>query len=235
MSDANIPPAPVTDSDHANEGKSLREGAPRGSHGDWKPAEDRPDPISLLLAQDQGRLQHLLPIKYGRMLESPFAFLRGLAAVMAADLANTPASGLQVILCGDAHLSNFGVFATPEPRLVFDINNFDETYPGPWEWDLKRLAASALVAGRENGFSEKNHQLAVTIADVYRYAMGKFSTHAGCLVLPRKRRFGRRDIREINQAGGKKRRENGKKSSRQNLPADAGEAHVDRGWAAAHP
>jgi hypothetical protein len=153
-------------SDMKKMGKALREKAPRASHGEWTPAEDRPDPISILQAQDEGRLQHLLPIKYGRMLESPFAFLRGSAAVMAADLVGTPVSGLQAILCGDAHLSNFGVFASPERKLVFDINDFDEAYPGPWEWDLKRLAASAVVAGRENGFSEKKcRSLAVDYID----------------------------------------------------------------------
>ena len=106
-------------------GKALREKAPRSSHGEWKPAEDRPDPIGLLQAQDEGRIKHLLPIKYGRMLESPFAFFRGSAVVMAADLAGTPTTGERVILCGDAHLSNFGVFASPERRLIFDINDFD--------------------------------------------------------------------------------------------------------------
>ena len=157
-------------------GKERRQQAPRPSHGDWKPAPDRPDPVSLLLEQDEGRIQKLLPIKYGRMLESPFAFFRGSAVVMASDLADTPVSGIQVILCGDAHLSNFGVFATPERQMVFDINDFDETYPGPWEWDLKRLAASAVVAGRENGFSEKKcRQMAVALVEAYRLAMGKFS------------------------------------------------------------
>jgi uncharacterized protein (DUF2252 family) len=136
------------------------------------PSPDRPDPIDLLQAQDEGRLQHLLPIKYGRMVASPFAFLRGSAAVMAADLASTPVTGLQAQLCGDAHLSNFGVFATPERSLVFDINDFDETYPGPWEWDLKRLAASAVVAGRENGFADAvNRKLAVAVSKAYRWAI----------------------------------------------------------------
>ena len=157
-------------------GKSLRQQAPRRSHGDWSPAPDRPDPISLLQAQDKTRIQHLVPIKYGRMLESPFAFLRGSATVMAADLAGSPVSGIDAILCGDAHLSNFGVFATPERQLVFDINDFDEVYPGPWEWDLKRLAASAVVAGRENGFKEKKcKQLAVVVSQYYRKAMQRFS------------------------------------------------------------
>jgi uncharacterized protein (DUF2252 family) len=156
-------------------GKSRRKQVPRSSHGDWTPAPDRPDPISLLQAQDKGRLQYLLPIKYGRMLASPFAFLRGSAVVMASDLAASPVSGLEVVLCGDAHLSNFGVFATPERNLVFDINDFDEAYPGPWEWDLKRLAASAVVAGRENGFKEKVcRRLATVVSRSYRQRMRRF-------------------------------------------------------------
>jgi uncharacterized protein (DUF2252 family) len=156
--------------------KELRQQAPRSSHGEWAPSADRPDPLSLLQEQDKGRLERLLPIKYGRMLESPFAFLRGSAVVMSADLASTPVTGLDVILCGDAHLSNFGIFATPERDLVFDINDFDEAYPGPWEWDLKRLAASAVVAGRGNGYSEKKcRRLAIDTSKVYAYAMGKFS------------------------------------------------------------
>jgi hypothetical protein len=157
-------------------GKESRKKAPRSAHGDWQPAADRPDPIALLQAQDEGRLQNLVPIKYGRMLESPFAFLRGSAVVMAADLASTPASGLKAILCGDAHLSNFGLFATPERKLVFDLNDFDEVYVGAWEWDLKRLAASAVVAGRENGFSDKVCLgVAESVASTYRDAMEWFS------------------------------------------------------------
>jgi uncharacterized protein (DUF2252 family) len=160
-------------------GKSLRKQVPRRSHGDWTPVPDRPDPLSLLQEQDQGRLQHLLPIKYGRMLASPFAFLRGSAVVMAADLAASPVTGLQVVLCGDAHLSNFGLFATPERNLVFDINDFDEAYPGPWEWDLKRLAASAVVAGRENGFKAKVCRgLATVVSRAYREAMRRFAEAA---------------------------------------------------------
>jgi uncharacterized protein (DUF2252 family) len=157
-------------------GKALRKEVPRGSHGQWAPASDRPDPISLLQAQDEGRVQQLLPIKYGRMLESAFTFYRGSAVLMAADLANTPVSGIDVVLCGDAHLSNFGVFATPERKLVFDLNDFDEVYPGPWEWDLKRLAASGVIAGRDNGFKEKyNRKLARLVAQVYREAMNHFA------------------------------------------------------------
>jgi uncharacterized protein (DUF2252 family) len=157
-------------------GKTLREKVPRSSHGAWAPVADRPDPIGLLQAQDEGRLQHLLPIKYGRMAASPLAFLRGSAAVMVADLADTPVSGVDVVLCGDAHLSNFGIYATPERNLVFDLNDFDEAYHGPWEWDLKRLAASAVVAGRQNGFKDKdNIEIARLVARVYREAMNKFS------------------------------------------------------------
>lgn len=157
-------------------GKVKRDQVPLSSHGQWAPAADRPDPVSLLQAQDEGRVQQLLPIKYGRMLESPFTFFRGSAVLMAADLATTPVSGIDVVLCGDAHLSNFGVFATPERKLVFDLNDFDEVYPGPWEWDLKRLAASAVIAGRDNGFKEKdNRKLARLVAKVYREAMSRFA------------------------------------------------------------
>jgi uncharacterized protein (DUF2252 family) len=166
----------LTRAEQRQNGKSLRKKTSRASHGEWQPAADRSNPLDLLQAQDEGRLQRLLPIKYGRMLASPFAFLRGSAVVMAADLANTPTSGLQVILCGDAHLSNFGLFASPERRLVFDLNDFDEAYPGPWEWDVKRLAASAAVAGRDNGFSDKtNRGLAQEAVRAYRRAMTRFS------------------------------------------------------------
>ncbi|MFC2026002.1 DUF2252 domain-containing protein [Chloroflexota bacterium] len=162
--------------DNKQLGKALRKQVPRASHGDWEPAPDRPDPISLLMEQDTSRLQHLIPIKYGRMLESPFAFLRGSAVVMASDLSASPTTGIKVVLCGDAHLANFGLFATPERKLVFDINDFDEAYPGPWEWDLKRLAASAVVAGRGIGFNDKDcRDLAVTMTRTYQLAMTRFA------------------------------------------------------------
>ena len=176
MSDDEKNPMMTTRSERREMGRALRQQAPRSSHGDWAPAADRPDPLDLLQEQDKSRIQHLLPIKYGRMVDSPFAFLRGSATVMAADLAATPATGLQVQLCGDAHLSNFGVFATPERKLVFDINDFDETHPGPWEWDLKRLVASAVVAGRENGFGEKaNRRLAKAVVQTYGKAMDRLA------------------------------------------------------------
>jgi len=173
----NIPQIQVqTRKERYKMGKSLRQKASRSSHGDWRPAADRSNPLDLLQAQDEGRLQHLLPIKYGRMLASPFAFLRGSAVVMAADLAHTPNSGLQAILCGDAHLANFGLFASPERRLVYDLNDFDEAFPGPWEWDVKRLAASAAVAGRDNGFKDKtNRGLAQEVVRAYRRTMSRFA------------------------------------------------------------
>ena len=131
------------------QGKALREAVPREAHGHWKQPNDRRDIVDLLTASNEGRMQQLVPIRFGRMMQSPFTFYRGSAVIMAADLASTPASGIRVQACGDAHLSNFGGFATPERRVVFDINDFDETLPAPWEWDLKRLAASVVVAGRQ--------------------------------------------------------------------------------------
>ena len=142
-------------------GKALRAKAPRTSHGEWASASDRPDPISLLEESNRTRVPELVPIRYGRMSLSPFAFLRGSAIVMASDLAKTPISGIKVQICGDAHVSNFGVFATPERNLVFDVNDFDETLPGPWEWDVKRLAASIMVAGRQNGYTAQENRQAV--------------------------------------------------------------------------
>ena len=131
-------------------GQALRETVPRSSHGDWTPSTQRLDPIEILEESNQDRLPELVPIRYGRMLRSPFTFLRGSAALMAYDLATTPSTGLRVQACGDCHLLNFGLFATPERNLVFDLNDFDETLPAPWEWDLKRLAVSFAVAGRDN-------------------------------------------------------------------------------------
>ena len=130
------------------EGKALRERVPRESHAGWKPPKDRPDPIDILIKSNAPRLPDLVPIRNARMLSSAFAFLRGSAAVMASDLSRTPKSGIKVQACGDCHLMNFGAFATPERLLIFDINDFDETLPAPWEWDLKRLAASFAVAGK---------------------------------------------------------------------------------------
>lgn len=135
-------------------GKALRDAVPREAHSHWKVPTDRRDIVDLIEQSNRGRMETLVPIRHGRMMESPFTFYRGSAAVMAADLATTPVSGIRVQACGDAHLSNFGGFATPERRIVFDISDFDETLPAPWEWDVKRLAASVVVAGRQIRLSE---------------------------------------------------------------------------------
>jgi uncharacterized protein (DUF2252 family) len=144
------------------EGKALRDEVPRETHGGWKAPKGRRKPVELLLETNQGRMPQLVPIRHGRMIQSPFAFYRGSAALMAADLAHTPRSGLRVQACGDAHLMNFGGFATPERNLVFDINDLDETLPAPWEWDLKRLAASMAIAGRHIELSESDCTRATT-------------------------------------------------------------------------
>jgi uncharacterized protein (DUF2252 family) len=165
-----------TPAERAARGKAARGELPRSAHAAWEPTSSRRDPIDLLEAQAQTRLPELGPIRYGRMLASAFAFFRGAASLMAADLADGPRTGLQAHLCGDAHLSNFGIFAAPDRRRVFSINDFDETLPGPFEWDLKRLAASVAVAGRENGFDDANCRLAVTAAArEYREAMARFA------------------------------------------------------------
>ena len=134
-------------------GEAARATLPPADLGTWRPAKDRPDPVALLESQSADRLPELIPVRYGRMGVSPFTFYRGAALPMAADLAAAPTTGLIVMLCGDAHLSNFGLFASPERDELFDINDFDETLHGPFEWDLKRLAASLVVAGRSRAFS----------------------------------------------------------------------------------
>ena len=157
-------------------GKSLREKCPRHSHAEWKAPADRPDPLRLLKQSNKGRIPELIPIRHGRMLRTPFTFYRGAALNMAADLARTPISGLRVQACGDAHLLNFGAYATPERRLVFDINDLDETLPAPWEWDVKRLAASVVLACRNNGFSPRDARDAVlACVRTYRERMAEYS------------------------------------------------------------
>jgi uncharacterized protein (DUF2252 family) len=157
-------------------GKEARDRAPLSSHGGWTPASDRPDPVGLLQEQNRTREPDLVPVRHGRMLVSPFTFYRGAAKIMAADLAGTPTAGLQVQLCGDAHLSNFGVFASPERRLLFDLNDFDETLPGPFEYDVKRMAASFTIAGRNNGFTKADTRAATLEAvRAYREAMAGFA------------------------------------------------------------
>ncbi len=157
-------------------GKKARERTPRSTHSGWAPASDRPDPVKVLTAQAADRVPELVPIRYGRMLASPFTFYRGAAAIMAADLGATPQIGIRTQLCGDAHLSNFGGFAAPDRSLIFDINDFDETLPGPWEWDLMRLVASVEIAGRDRDFGRKQRRLAVQSAAMeYREQMRRLA------------------------------------------------------------
>ena len=166
---------PLSRADRVARGKDARAAAPLEAHAEFRPDGSR-DPVGLLLGQAESRVPELVPVRHGRMLVSAFTFYRGAALPMAADLATTPASGLRVQLCGDAHLSNFGAFASPERRLVFDVNDFDETLPGPFEWDVKRLAASFAVAGRDNGFPAKaRRKIALAAAEGYRTAMRGFA------------------------------------------------------------
>ncbi|AMV34944.1 hypothetical protein VN12_22650 [Pirellula sp. SH-Sr6A] len=157
-------------------GKALREGVARESHAGWNAPRDRRSPIEVLKESNRDRMPELVPIRYGRMMQSPFAFLRGSAGIMAADLASTPTTGVRVQACGDCHLLNFGLFATPERNLIFDLNDFDETLPAPWEWDLKRLAVSFVAAAREIGLTDKDAEaIAIECVRAYREQLRKFS------------------------------------------------------------
>jgi uncharacterized protein (DUF2252 family) len=159
------------------QGKALRDAVSRESQGGWKPPKGRHDPVEVLIASNDGRLPELVPIRFGRMLQSPFAFYRGSAAIMAADLASTPNSGLRVQACGDAHLLNFGGFATPERQVIFDINDLDETLPAPWEWDLKRLSASVVIAAHHLQLKESEAaQAATATVRAYRERMADYSS-----------------------------------------------------------
>src|SRR6195952_179308 len=162
--------------DRREAGAQARSNTPPDSHTGWKPATDRPDPVALLEEQNVTREPDLVPVRHGRMTVSPFTFYRGAAKVMAADLAVTPTAGLTVQLCGDAHLSNFGAFASPERRLLFDLNDFDETLPGPFEYDVKRMAASFTIAARNNGMSKAEARVATVVSiRSYREAMVEFA------------------------------------------------------------
>ena len=166
----------LTPAERVARGKAARAAVPRVSHTVFDPPSDRPDPISLLAQQAKTRVQELVPVRYGRMMVSPFTYYRGAALPMASDLATTPVTGLAVQACGDAHLSNFGIFGSPERRLIFDVNDFDETLPGPWEWDVKRLAASMEVAARGNGFTDKQRrEIVMAAVGQYRQAMRTFA------------------------------------------------------------
>jgi uncharacterized protein (DUF2252 family) len=169
-------PSTLKTAERKGKGKKLRDRVARDAHGGWRAHPNRPDPIDILHAADATRQARLVPLRYGRMLQSPFTFYRGSAAVMAADLGRTATTGIHVQACGDCHLMNFGGFATPERRLIFDINDLDETLPAPWEWDVKRLVASFVLAARSNGLSEKDgRDAAVTCARSYRRQMRAFA------------------------------------------------------------
>ncbi|MBY0276882.1 DUF2252 domain-containing protein [Candidatus Binatia bacterium] len=162
--------------DRIERGRALRESVPRSAHGEWQPSQSRKDPIAVLERQAKSRVKELVPVRYARMAESPFAFFRGAAAVMAMDLAATPATGLRVQACGDAHVNNFGKFATPERNLLFDINDFDETLPGPWEWDVKRLCTSLAIVARQRGFRvEEGERVIEAAARTYREHMADYA------------------------------------------------------------
>lgn len=165
-----------TPEERAALGKEARRRTPRSQHAGYRPSPDRPDPLAILEAQSAARVPELVPIRYGRMSESPFRFYRGAAAIMASDLAGSPDSGITAQLCGDAHLLNFRLLASPERRLMFDINDFDETLPGPWEWDVKRLSASLVIAARANGLDDAERARIVRSAvRSYREAMRGFA------------------------------------------------------------
>jgi uncharacterized protein (DUF2252 family) len=167
--------AHFTAAERAARGKAARAEVSRSSHGEWEPSTARPDPVELLQEQAASRVPELIPIRYGRMLVSPFTFYRGAAYLMASDLSHGPRSGLQAQLCGDAHLSNFGIYAAPDRRLVFSVNDFDETLPGPFEWDVKRLVASFEVAGRDRGFDTKTRaKINAAVSAAYREAMSAY-------------------------------------------------------------
>src|SRR3954463_14383505 len=168
--------ATLQSGESAERGRDARRTTPRSEHGDWEPAHDRPDPVAVLQAQSASRGQSLVPVRDGRMLASPFAFSRGAAAVMAADLAATPDSGIAVQACGDAHISNFGGFAAPSRRLVFGPNDFAEPLPGRWEWDVKRMAASVEVAGRDVGLpADRRRSVVAACVREYREGMRGFA------------------------------------------------------------
>src|SRR5215468_10324720 len=169
-------PSYVAAEERAAMGKRLRARVARDAHAAWRASKNRPSPVDILHAADATRHSRLVPLRYGRMLQSPFTFYRGSAAVMAADLARTPRTGIHVQACGDCHLMNFGVFATPERRLIFDINDLDETLPAPWEWDVKRLVASFVLAARSNGFSDRvARDAAIACTRSYRRQMRAFA------------------------------------------------------------
>jgi uncharacterized protein (DUF2252 family) len=170
------PELPTSRNERYAAGKTLRGKVPREQHGEWSPPHNRRNPVDMVIESSKGRISELIPIRYGRMMVSPFTFYRGTANIMASDLASMPKTGVRAQICGDSHLLNFGGFATPERRLIFDVNDFDETLPGPWEWDVKRLAASFVLAARSNSFSKADQrEAAQACAQSYRDHMGEYA------------------------------------------------------------
>ena len=221
--------ATLQSGESAERGRAARRDTPRSAHGEWAPAPDRPDPVAVLEAQAASRVQELVPIRYGRMLVSPFTFYRGAAAVMAADLAATPDSGIVVQACGDAHISNFGGFAAQDRRLVFGPNDFDETLPGPWEWDVKRMAASVEIAGRDVGLPADRRQRIVTDLRA-RVPRGDARLRGRepprrLVRPPQRERAGRSLRREAGQEGADRVREAVRQGAAQDEPAGGQEAH----------
>jgi len=197
----------LTPRQRADLGRAARRALPPGEQGDIVPFANRPDPVDVIEAQARSRVPELVPVRHARMMVSPFTFFRGNAKGMAIDLGAAPSSGLRVQACGDAHLSNFGLFASPERRLVFDVNDFDETLPGPWEWDVKRLAASLVVAGRANGFTSKEcRKIARASARRYRDAMARFADMRALEVW-----YARSDLDELNGMVGNRLSKRGRK------------------------
>ena len=226
-----------TASERAARGRSARAECPRSSHAGFELAPDR-DPVAILEAQAASRVPELVPVRYGRMLVSPFTFYRGAAAVMAHDLAATPRAGLRAQLCGDAHLSNFGGYASPERSLVFDLNDFDETLPGPFEWDVKRLAASFEIAGRDRDFTDAERARAVlNVVRSYREWMRKLAEARNLDVWyaqPRRRDDRAEPARAAGEAPGGRRGEGRREGAHQGQPEGVREAHARGRRRAAH-
>ena len=229
---------PGTADERAARGKAARAQTPRSSHAVFDPPANRPDPVALLESQARHRVPELVPIRYGRMLASSFTFYRGAALIMASDLAHTPRTGFEVQCCGDAHLSNFGLFASPERRLLFDINDFDETLPGPWEWDVKRLACSMLVAAQSSGFAVKDQERVVlgTVGG-YRRRMAGFASMQTLelwytrfemepLLREIRSQVGRRMRRRLRRLASKARRRDNMQAFERFTELIGGEAHI---------
>jgi len=189
----------LTPDEWRSRGRERRRLVHRSSHAQWAPPQDRPDPVAVLEEQARTRVPDLIPIRYGRMAASPFAYFRGAAAPMAWDLAHTPTTDIRVQACGDAHLLNFGMFAAPDRRLVFDVNDFDETLPAPFEWDVKRLAASFAVAARDNGFPDRDARTAARLA--VRSYRTEMTSYAAMRFLDRRDRHGKENPRLLDQRG----------------------------------